>query len=314
MAQVSIKEALKFSFSTYARHIVLFVMVGALIGVSTWAGKMAPRFLAQKLGCMPVMVEREGIITETPAGPSTAQSDMAVKKVQDITSKLTMCLGNAPAHHILILVLCGIMFWFWNMFLFLGAAKLGLTLRDTGKGSIGTIFEARHVFFRWLGASILFGLYAISMVLGMALLTIPLIYVLRMFVHSQPAIAIITGVTTFALVVGMFFWAVRYIFFGYCLLDNRAKGVRDALSESRNIVKGHSVKLVAALITFGFLVLALLIPLFVVSVFLKGATLTNVQDVDSFKNKVEILSGAISAVLLPLGSLYMASIYRGLTR
>ncbi len=314
MAQVSIKEALKFSFFTYARHIVLFLMVGALVGVSAWAGKMAPRLLAQKLGCMPLIVESEQIVIETPPAPSTAQSDMAVKSVQNVTSKLTTCLSNAPVHHVVALVLLALALWFWNMLLFLGVVKLGLTLKDTGKESIATLFEARHVFFRWLGGCILFALYAISMILGMALLTIPLMHVLRMFIPSQAALASLTGVVGFALILGMFFWAIRYVFFGYCLLDNRAHGVRDALSESRKVVKGHAVKLVAALFTFALAVIAVLIPLFMAGIFSKVITLTNVQDMQSIRSKVEILSAILSGVLLPLGSLYMASIYRGLTR
>lgn len=315
MAQVSIKEALKFSFSTYARHIVLFLMVGALVGVSAWAGKMAPRLLAQKLGCMPLIVESEQIVIETPSAPSTAQSDMAVKSVQNVTSKLTTCLSNAPVHHVVALVLLALALWFWNMLLFLGVVKLGLTLKDTGKGSIATLFEARHVFFRWLGGCILFALYAISMILGMALLTVPFIYVARLFFHNNMAyLALLTSVGTLVLGVAMSFWAVRYIFFGYCLLDNRAHGVRDALSESRKVVKGHAVKLVAALFTFALLVLAVLMPIFVAGIFFKTVTLTNVEDMQSIRSKVEILSAILSGVLLPLGSLYMASIYRGLTR
>ena len=307
MAQISIRQALRFSIFMYARNVLLFLMVSVLMGVSIWASKMVPRLLKEKLECgVPFVTKVEYTTTEIPTTLSFGQSEMVVKKVQDIvTSKVMKRFGNAPLHSTFARILVQALFLIWNMFLMMGFVKLALTLKDTGKASIGTLFET-HVFFNWwFQASCLFQLYLIFIGCVIDLLVTIFVDLSPLFIHLKWMMIALIVAGAFGPIIGILFWTMTNAFFGYCLVDSRAHGVLEALSESRRLARGHVLHLVTAFFCFLFLCLA---------VFVIGVFLFDILSIQSLQGNKELISSLFSGVFLSLGSLYFASIYRDLTR
>ena len=303
MAQFSIREAVRFSVSSYARHIVMCLTAGVIIGASLFLAYVGPRFTAQKLGVYQMAVVEATSTMDPSLAQGTDQSKMALQKVQEITTRVVTHIQNAPKHYLLLVFLVAVAVWLLYMFLVIGMAKLALALRDKDKGSLAILFEGGSVLWKWIAASMLFGLYFLCMFLGAAVLTIPFAYICHALIKSDQATAVVTLSVWVALLLAILFWAASYMFFGYCLLDGKAKGAREALRVSQTLARDHRAKIVVALVVMisilaGITVLVKQILLF------SGDALEDVY----FRNSVAALFTASFA------SLYLASIYRSLTR
>lgn len=303
MAQFSIREAVRFSFSAYARHIGVCLAAGVIIGASLFLAYVGPRLVAQKVGVYQMAVVETTSTMDPSLAQGTDQSKMALKRVQEVTTRVVAHIQAAPKHFLLLVFLVAVTVWLLYMFLIIGLTKLSLAIRDTGKGSLALLFEGGSVLLRWVAASILFGLYFICMFLGASILTIPFAYLCHALVKSDSATAIITIFVWVVLLLAILFWAVSYMFFGYLLLDGKAKGARESLRMSQGLSRDHRAKIVAALVV-------LIGVLSCVTILVKQVLM--LTGVDALQDIY--LRNSMSALFTaPLSSLYFASIYRSLT-
>jgi uncharacterized membrane protein len=117
-------------------------------------------------------------------------------------------------------IIVTLVYWLINIFLGLGVTKLTLKLSNNEKAEFGDFFSALPFFFRYLGASILYGLIVLG---GLLLLLVP-------------------GII----------WAIKFSQFGYLVIDKNL-GPLQALKKSAEITAG--VK--GDLVLFGLLIFAL---------------------------------------------------------
>ncbi len=247
MAQFSVKEAAKFSLSAYGKHFVLLLSAAALVAGSYWFATVAPRFVAEKLGVHQVLdVETVTMMQQPVQGEETDQSRMVLQKVQEVTTKISMHLQTAPKHLLALVLLVFLLVWGLYLTLVLGMMKLGLSIKDKDSGSLALLLQVspRQVL-RFIGATLLFGLYALCAVIGIAVLSIPFAMVCKGLLGD--------GVTMFlsvslwiVLAVAMLCWLIGYCFYGYCIVDKANLGAREALRMSRDIAHGSRRRIIAA--------------------------------------------------------------------
>lgn len=249
MAQFSVKEGVRFSLSAYGKHFVLLLSASVLVGASYWLATVAPRFVAEKLGVHQVMdVDMVSMMQQPAQGKETDQSKMVMQKVQEVSTKISMHLQSAPKHLLLVVLLVFLFVWGLYLMLVLGMMKLGLSIKDRDSGSLGLLFSvsARQVM-RFIGASILFGLYTICCVIGIAVLTIPFAMLCKGLLGDKVTI-LLSVILWIALIVAMMCWLLGYVFYGYCIVDKATIGARQALRMSRDVSRGARRRIFAAVL------------------------------------------------------------------
>ena len=261
MAQFSVKEAAKFSLSAYGKHFVLLLSAASLVAGSYWVATMAPRFVAEKLGVHQVLdVDMVTMMQQPMQGQQeTDQSRMVLQKVQEVTAKISMHLQAAPKHLLALVLLVFLLVWGVYLSLILGMMKLGLSIKDRDSGSLALLLEVspRQVL-RFVGATLLFGLYLICAVIGMAVLTIPFAMVCKGLLGDTLAM-LLTASLWVVLAVALLCWLVGYAFYGYCIADKSNLGAREALRMSRAISQGSRRRIIAAVLLLGALGIATLV-------------------------------------------------------
>ena len=135
MAQFSVKEAAKYSLSTYGKHFVLLLSASALVAGSYWFATKAPRFVAEKLGVHQVLDVDMVAMMQQPQGQATDQSTMVLQKVQEVTAKIFTHLQVAPKHLLTLVLLVFLLVWGLYLTLILGLMKLVLTIKDKDSAS-----------------------------------------------------------------------------------------------------------------------------------------------------------------------------------
>ena len=249
MAQFSVKEAAKYSLSTYGKHFVLLLSASALVAGSYWFATKAPRFVAEKLGVHQVLDVDMVAMMQQPQGQATDQSTMVLQKVQEVTAKIFTHLQVAPKHLLTLVLLVFLLVWGLYLTLILGLMKLVLTIKDKDSASLELLFSVSPLqVMRFIGASILFGLYSICGLIGMAVLTIPFAILCKGILSHNMTI-LLAVILWIALAVAMFCWLVGYCFYGYCIVDKPTIGAREALRMSRDLSRGSRGRLIAA-VTF----------------------------------------------------------------
>lgn len=111
---------------------------------------------------------------------------------------------------ILIVIITNLVFLFLNVMIQIGIIKISLKLADNQKGEIVDFFSSNHLFFKFLFASIVYGLIVLA---GFILLIIP-------------------GVI----------WSVQFGFFNYLIIA-KGLGVSASLKKSSEITRGIKGKL-----------------------------------------------------------------------
>jgi hypothetical protein len=247
MAQFSVKEGIRFSLSAYGKHFVLLLSASVLVGASYWLATVAPRFVAEKLGVHQVMeVDMVSMMQQPAQGQETDQSKMVLQKVQEVTTKISMHLQAAPKHLLLVVLLVFLLVWGLYLMLALGMMKLGLSIKDRDGGSVALLFSVsvRQVM-RFIGASILFGLYTICGVIGIAVLTVPFAMLCKGLLGDKVTL-FLSIILWVALVIAMVCWLIGYVFYGYCIVDKANVGARQSLRMSRDISRGARRRIFAA--------------------------------------------------------------------
>jgi hypothetical protein len=304
MAQFSIKEAVKFSFAAYGRHLVLLLTASALVGASVWFARVAPRSVSQKLGIEPHLIRQDTKVVgmsydEAKADPSTITQERA----EGIVSRIFARPLESGA-----LLLVTIFAWILFLFLLLGCMKLGLSLVDKNTGSLQLLFQISARQMRcFFGASLLFGLvlFILLMTAGV-LLGVPM-FALTLKGTSIP-LFLRFGVLLLGSIVAVIVlaWALRFFFYGYCIVDKPTIGVFNALGMSSEITCGSMWRIVAALLIFTGLVAGVeyLINMLVI---LSGV-------VGVMGEKQEVTRFACVVLITPFSIPYFSYIYRRCTQ
>jgi len=250
MAQFSVRDGIQFSLSTYGKHFVLLLSGAVLVAGSYWFATVAPRFVAEKLEVHQVLDVDMVAMMQQPQDQATDQSTMVLQKVQEVTAKISTHLQTAPKHLLALVLLVFLLVWGLYLTLVLGFMKLVLTIKDKGTGSLDVLFSVspRQVM-RFIGASILFGLYAICGI-GMAVLTIPTAMLCKGLLGDKVTM-LLAVILWIVLAVAMLSWLVGYAFYGYCIVDKPTIGAREALRMSRDLSRGSRRRIVAAMIIIG---------------------------------------------------------------
>ncbi len=248
MAQFSVKEGVRFSLSAYGKHLVLLLSATALVAGSYWLATVAPRFVAEKLGVHQVLDVNMVAMMQQPQGQATDQSTMVLQKVQEVTAKISTHLQTAPKHLLGIVLLVFLLVWGFYLMMALGLMKLALAIKDKNSGSLEILFSAslRQVM-RFVGSSILLGLYAVCGLIGIAVLTIPFAMLCKGLLGDKVTM-ILSAILWIVLVITVLCWLVSYIFYGYCIADKPNLGAREALRMSRDISHGSRGRLISAIL------------------------------------------------------------------
>ncbi len=306
MAQFSIREALRFSFSTYARHIVLLVCAAAIVAGTHQAFKDVPRFVAQKLG---VHREIDIDMTVRPQDGQTDQSALVFQKVQEVTAKISTHIQTTPKHLLGIVFLTWLFLWMVYLATVLGFMKLCLALRDKGVGSLKAMSVSLRQAMRFIGAFIIYVLYMICGIIGVSVLTIPFAVVCKGFCGDA-----VTGALSLLLWFGLFAavlaWVVGYAFFGFCIADNPAVEARQSLRMSRDLTHGQRWRVIGAFVVASFFsITALVIIHKLVGL---GSAEPMSMSMMMTGPKRDIAQALSIIVTSPFWMLYLASIYRSL--
>ena len=304
MAQFSVRDGIRFSFSTYGKHCVLLLSAAALVAGSYWFSTVAPRFVAEKLGVHQVLDIDMVSVMQQPQDQATDQSTMVLRKVQEVTSKVSMHLQAAPKHLLALVLLVFLLSWGLYLMMVLGFIKLVLTLKDKNSGSLELLFSvsARQVM-RFIGGSILFMLYVICVLIGMSVLTIPFAMLCKGILGDGIAL-LLTLLLWLVLVVAMLFWAVGYMFYGFCIIDKPTIGAREALRMSRDISSGSRRHIVTAVIVA---MLFASILMFVIN------KLVMMSCACSLEQQKLVVMLAVMVVGYPFSMPFFSYIYRSLT-
>lgn len=304
MAQFSIREALRFSFSTYARHMVLLVCAAAVVAATHQAFRQVPRIVAEKLG---VHREIDIDMTVRPKDDQTDQSAMVLQKVQEVTAKISTHIQTTPKHLLGIVFLTWLFLWMIYLATVLGFMKLCLTLRDKGVASLKSMSVSLRQTMRFIGAFIIYILYVICGIIGISVLMVPFAVVCKGFCGDA-----VTGVLSILLWIGLFAavlaWVVGYAFFGFCIADNPAVEARQSLRMSRDLTHGQRWHVIGAFVVASFFSVTALVIIHK----LVGFGSSEPMGMMMTGPKKDITQALSIIVTSPFWMLYLAFIYRSL--
>ncbi len=294
MTQFSIREALGFSFSTFRHHVGVLLVAGALVGLSFFLWQEGPAFVAKRVGVYMPLAPQDAL--NIPSG--TEQSQMAITRIHEATQKLSMHLQTAPRHLLLLVLLATLAFLALHIFYVMALVRVALDLATKQKASFNDLFKAERVMTS-LAAFAVFLIYFMCVILGAALLTVPVILVLKAIIGVKTAG--VFGIISWLLFsVGVSFWAVGYMFFPFVLVDNAKAGARQSLSISQTITTSARLRLVGAIIVaqlvFGLMAYAGILVLGMVGL----------QDLPVVRFSIA------TSVIAPLYCLFLASIYNSI--
>ncbi|MFC1842853.1 hypothetical protein ACFLYU_04305 [Candidatus Dependentiae bacterium] len=162
MRGVSVRESVKFGFRSFFKHI-LFFLGTSIVSVLAWfAGLLCSALVALPffIPVMRIVGKLKEVFAELKAvAPVVAKSGMPVKpeiklaleRVLDLASKNPYALGFA-AFGVVVFILC---MWAVSMMLTMGWIRISLDIKDTGSGSVRTLFVRPGVVIRALIITIL---------------------------------------------------------------------------------------------------------------------------------------------------------------
>lgn len=233
MSKISIHSAISGALSVYVHHLVLLLTAGALVGFVGWAAMVGPRMVAQHMGVYQDMpVEEESMTEMSPDGTVT-------RVVNRISMKISNYMDTTSKGALLVVFLVMVALWLANMFAHLGLMKLALQLVDKNKGSFETFFSVKQYLLSYISGLLLFGLYALVIMVGSAVVIAPIVVVLVKLAHLSPWIIMLAVPLV---MVGVWGYLIRYILFSYCIIDKNT-GARDSLRMSAKITAGERVHL-----------------------------------------------------------------------
>lgn len=296
MSKISIHGAVTGAFSGYMHHILLVVSAGALVGLVSWVSMVGPRFIAQRMGVYQEVPVTENMMTITR--DDAGAQGMVTQVVDRVSTKITVYMENTSKGMLFVLFVLTLVLWLANLFVHLGFMKVILQLVDKNKSALNVLWSVRDIFVSYLGGSILFGLYALVIMVGSSIIFVPLFVLLAKLAHLDA----VAGLILMPLVmIGVWIYLVRYVFFGYCIIDKRV-GARDSLHMSAKITAGQRMHV------FFFLLVAVLL-LGILGSLIKGVFCFRCSEL-STQGLLYMVGVSITAT--PLMMLMLAKVYRQL--
>ncbi len=302
MAQFSIKEAVKFSFAVYGKHLTLLLTVSALVGASVWFATVVPRYVSQKLGIEHHLIRQDS----NAAGMSYDEAKAYPLTItQEKTEGMFARISTRPLESAA-LILVTVFVWTLFLFLLLGCMKLGLNFVDRNSGSLTDLFapSARQMM-RFFFSSIFYCWYIIAVFKAFFFMRRIIDVILKKYLSDQvflPCMYLLLSGVIIILMYGL----TAYIFYGYCIADNSELAGWSALKLSTKITKGSLSRIVVAIVIFSILaaVVGYLINMLVI--------MTGVVGV--MGEKQEITRFLCALLTTPFSIPYFSYIYRSLTR
>ncbi len=267
MAKFSIKNALVYGFSAYAKHFMLLVAIGLTFGAVQWGLTGVPNLVKEQLGIKshvasvnlgkkmgPKAAMAHGAMRKSPvqmgaAGSKTAQIHHHLLETgriihHTLAHKAYGYMDNDPGQLFVLFLVWLAIFCLW-VFLSMGLIRVSLDIVDKDTSSYERLFSQRAQFFPFLGVWVVFALLWFVIFLGSilagvvigGLLAIPLVYIF------SDAGAMISGLVGF--VAGMVVYIkfiMRYFFSTFCLIDKK-QGIHKAFSCTYEITKGSVLRL-----------------------------------------------------------------------
>ncbi len=292
MSQFSIRQAVGFAGSAYVKHWMVLLAAGLVVGVSHYVREYVPRMVAQKLEIYQQV---------------TVKLDMAEQPVMQqahfVLEKISAHLQNTPKHLLLIMLLTLLVCWVLYAFVLCGFIRIVLNIKDKDTAHLGLFLEDTKVIFRAMGTFLIILLYALSMLVGIAFLSVPAVMIIKHLL-GVGLMRIMMGMTSMIVIAGAFgYWLVSYLFPLFCLVDKPQTTIRAALAMGQTLVSGMRIKLLGAL----FLLACIIMPISAVIINFLG-----VFGVASVHQSL-LQQSIASVITAPFGYLYMGFIYRALT-
>ncbi len=296
MAKLSIHGAISGAFSRYIHHLVLILSASVVVGVVSWVSMVGPRFFAQRMG----------IYQEIPAGESfmsitrddAGAQGMVTQVVDRVSTKIAVYVDNTSKGMLIALFILVQILWLTSLFIHLGFMKMMLQLVDKDKSALDVLWSVRNIFISYLNGSLLFGIYAIVIMVGSAIVFVPLLVLLAKLTHINAAFGLL--LVPFV-IIGVWVYLVRYVFFGFFIVDKNV-GARDSLHMSAKLTDGERIHV------FLFLLVAVLVLGLLGSV-IKGVFCFRCSDM-SVQGLLYMIG--VSATATPLMMLMLAKAYRQL--
>lgn len=267
MAKFSIKNALVYGFSTYAKHFMLLIAVGLTFGAVQWGMTAIPKLVADQLGVHahasagagakkmgPKAAMAHGV-TGHPAmrmgAPDSKTARIhhqlmhAGKAIHNVVAqKAYAYMDNDPIQLFVVFFIWLAMFCLW-VFMCMGIIRIALDLVDKNTSSYQRLFSQRASFFPFLGVWVTFFFLVLVIILGAilagavigGLLAIPLVLI---FGEAGGVVAgLIGGIAGMAVYIK---FIMRYYFCTFCIIDKKM-GVHKAFSCTYEITKGSVLRL-----------------------------------------------------------------------
>ncbi len=297
MSKISIHSAITGSFSLYFRHILLIALAGVVTGTASWLAMTGPRYVAQSMGIYQQSEELCFIVQEN------ADAQAVVTGVVDhVNRKINAYMDNSPRGLLFLLFIAALFFWFLSSFIHLGFMRLALQLVDKNKSDMHALVSSKDVYLSYIGSAILYGLYAIVIMVGSAMVFVPVFLIISKLSNLSMVIKSIGVLIVAMVMIGVWGYLIRYIMFAYCIIDKRVSA-RESLHMSAKITAGERMHL------FMFLFIMVLVL---------GVVGGLIKTVFCFRCAEMSLQGLLymigmAATATPLMMLMFAKVYRQLT-
>lgn len=309
MTKFSVRESIRYAFITFVSNFFLLTAVGMTTGAVSWLAVVAPRAAAQRLGVYRPLV----IKYHDPHSLSTHKTGLAIflqevgKKIgKTIAHKVVEHINNTSLRDLLIIFGVWIILKMFAMFLYLGLIQIMLDIRGYNASSYGRLFSGATYFVPYILASFLFVFLILFLGIGTIIggnvigtFTGKVFFALGL-VTTVSSLELISLLCLVAAFVGFFAFLIRYIFYGYCLVDNDYSAL-EALSASRRITRGSLKKLVLLFVSVNMLLYG---PFWVITRVTGGSFMSGKMEFTLLNFLYAIGSGAWSIPLCALAMVY----------
>ena len=253
MDKFSIYESVSYAVSTYRRHLFLSLAVGAMLGLVSWAGVVVPRSVAQALG-----VHKATIVVHQQQNHVRKNDTIGTKMYGFVriagaafAKKALEYIKHTPLFYLLIIAFVWLLTWLCTMYLYVGFLRLMFDIQATDRGSYKTLFTGLPYFVRYLSASCLYTVFILLLAVVVLSVVFGLVSVISAllldFISYEPLAILLQQLVVLLLItaalVAFVAYTMRYMFYGYCLIDKNCT-VFESFLYSKNLTNGSLLRLV----------------------------------------------------------------------
>lgn len=232
---------------------MLSLAVGATLGVVAWAGVVVPRSVAQALGVHKATivvhqqqnhVHKSDTIGTKMYGFVRIAGAAFVKKALEYTK-------HTPLFYLLIIAFVWLLTWLCTMYLYVGFLRLIFDIYATDQGLYRTLFTGLPYLLRYVSASCLYAFFILFLVIVFLSALFGLVSVVSALLFDlisyEPLAILLQQLLVLLLItaalVAFVAYTMRYMFYGYCLIDKNCT-VFESFLYSKNLTNGSLLRLV----------------------------------------------------------------------